>query len=271
MRSATGNGTDATPALGEEAGATYTVGQVARLARVSVRTLHHYDQIGLLTPAGRTEAGYRRYGRADLERLQRILTYRRLDFELEEIRALLDDPGTDARQHLERQARLLGRRAERIARMRATIAKMLEAYDMGMNLDPEEMLEVFGDFDPTEHAAEAEERWGGTDAYRQSAERARGYRKEDWQRLGAEAAAINDRFVEAMNSGLPPTSEAAMAAAQAHREHITRWFYECTAEIHEGLAEMYVTDERFEATFERVAPGLAAYVSAAIKANAARR
>jgi DNA-binding transcriptional MerR regulator len=172
----------------------YTVGDVARLAGVSVRTLHHYDAIGLLRPADRGDNGYRSYGPQDLERLQRILAYRELGFELATIGALLDDPATDRIDHLRRQATLLDARMERLEAMRSSLRKTMEAYQMGIDLDPKEMFEVFGDFDPTEHAAEAEERWGDTEAFRQSQQRTRRYGKADWQRIGQASDAIERRF-----------------------------------------------------------------------------
>src|SRR5262245_31499382 len=139
-----------------------TVGAVARLAGVSVRTLHHYDEIGLLTPSGRSDAGYRRYVDADLDRLQRILFYRELGFGLDDIRTVMTDGRADASVHLRRQHGLLLERIERLRRMAAAVEKALEAETMGIPLTPEERFEVFGDFDPDAHAAEVEERWGDT-------------------------------------------------------------------------------------------------------------
>lgn len=248
----------------------HTIGEVAKLANVSVRTLHHYDDIGLLSPSARSETGYRLYDSVDLERLARILTYRELDFELATIRELLDDPGSDEATHLRRQAELLDRRAARLDAVRATLRKTLEARRMGIDLDPKEMLEVFGDVDPTRHAAEAEERWGDTDAYAQSRERARNYRKEDWKEMQAQMDAVHGRLAEALRAGTPATDPAAMDAAEAHRRLITRLFYDLSHEMHGNLADMYVADPRFTATYEAIEPGLASYVAEAIHANAKR-
>jgi len=234
-----------------------------------VRTLHHYDRIGLLRPSARTPSGYRSYGPADLERLQRILGYRELGFSLEEIARLLDGD-SDPMLHLRRQRDLLAGRIDRLQRMLATLERTMEAHRMGINLNPEEMLEVFGDHDPTEFAEEAEQRWGDTDAYRESQRRASSYTKDDWKAMGAEAEAIRERLAAAQAAGLPADSPEAMDAAQAHRDHISRWFYDCTTEIHLGLAEMYLADPRFTEHYESVAPGLAQYVHDAIVANAAR-
>ncbi len=247
----------------------HQVGEVARLAGVSVRTLHHYDDIGLLRPSARSEAGYRLYHRDDLERLLVILAYRELGFELDEIGRLLLAPSAPI-EHLERQLALLERRAARLEQQRKHVRKLLEATKMGIRLDPNEMLEVFGDHDPGQYAAEAEQRWGDTDAYRQSQRRAAGYGKADWARMRREMEAVEARLAEAMAAGVAPDDEAAMDAAEAHREHIGRWFYDCSHAMHLGLAEMYTSDPRFTRHYEARAEGLAAYVAGAIRANAAR-
>jgi DNA-binding transcriptional MerR regulator len=248
----------------------HTVGTVARLAGVTVRTLHHYDEIGLLTPSGRSDAGYRRYADPDLERLQRILFFRELGFGLDEIKKVMNDGGADASAHLRRQHAMLRERIRRLERMATAVEKALEARTMGVSLTPEERLEVFGDFDPDTHAAEAEEHWGEADAFRESQRRTARYTKADWQRMKEESAAPITALATAMHAGTPADSVAAMDAAEAHRQHISRWFYECTYEIHVGLGKMYVADPRFRATYEKVAPGLAEYLRDAIVANAAR-
>ncbi len=247
-----------------------TVGAVARLAGVTVRTLHHYDEIGLLRPSSRTEARYRRYGDADIERLQRILFYRELEFGLDQVRDALADPDADPLLHLRRQHALLKARIERLKRLCDAVALAMEARQMNIPLTPEERLEVFGAFDPDEHAAEAQEDWGDTDAYRESARRTARYTKEDWVRIKAEGEAATRAVVDAMHAGLPADSVDAMDGAEAHRRQIDDAFYPCSYEMHCGLAEMYVADPRFTATYEKIAPGLAQYLHDAILANAAR-
>jgi DNA-binding transcriptional MerR regulator len=247
----------------------YTVGQIARLAGVTVRTLHHYDQIGLLSPADRSGAGYRRYGDEDLRRLQRIMFYRELGFALEDITDLVNDPAADPTEHLRRQHRLLTARLERTRRLVQAVETAMEAERMGISLTPEERLEVFGDHDPAQYAEEVQERWGDTDAYREVARKTKGYTKQDWLTIKAEAEAITQAFAAARASGAADSAEA-MDIAERHRQHIIRWFYACPPEMHRGLGEMYVADERFAATYESVAPGLAAYVRDAFAANARR-
>ncbi|MDQ0992235.1 MerR family transcriptional regulator [Streptomyces sp. V3I7] len=252
----------------------YSVGQVAGFAGVTVRTLHHYDDIGLLTPGGRSHAGHRRYSDADLDRLQQILFYRELGFPLEEVAALLDDQATgkaDPRAHLRRQHELLTARIEKLQKMAAAVEHAMEARRMGINLTPEEKFEVFGEYDPDSYEEESLRRWGDTEPYRQSRRRVASYTKEDWLRIKAEGAGNTNAFVALMDAQVAPDSESATELAEQHRQQISRNFYDCTYEIHRGLAEMYVADERFAATYEQIRPGLAAYLKAAILANAARR
>ncbi|PWR06239.1 MerR family transcriptional regulator [Micromonospora acroterricola] len=249
----------------------YTVGQVARVAGVTVRTLHHYDEIGLLSPSGRTPAGYRRYDDADLERLQLVLYYRELGFPLEEIAAIIDDPAADPAAHLRRQHELLTVRIKRLQEMVTAIEFAMEASKLNIPLTPEERFEVFGDFNPEEHEAEAEQRWGDTEAYRESNRRVSRYGKDDWLRIKAENEDWGRRMTEVLASGVPADSPEAMELAEEHRQIISRWFYECSYEVHTGLADMYMADERFTRHYENTAPGLAAYLNEAIHANAISR
>jgi MerR family transcriptional regulator, thiopeptide resistance regulator len=246
------------------------VGEVAALTGVTVRTLHHYDRIGLLRPSGRTAAGYRQYAAADLERLHQVLLYRELGFPLEEVAALLDDPAADPAEHLRRQHRLLRERLARTQAMVAAVEKEMEARHMGISLTPEERFELFGDWLPEEYEAEAEERWGDTEAWAQSSRRTAAYTKEDWVRVQAEGADVERRFAEALRDGAPADSARAMDLAEEHRQQISRNFYDCPPAMHAGLGRMYVEDERFTAHYEQITPGLAQYVSTAVQANAAR-
>ncbi|WNZ09520.1 MerR family transcriptional regulator [Streptomyces sp. 11x1] len=249
----------------------HTVGQVAGYAGITVRTLHHYDEIGLLVPSERTHAGHRRYGDADLDRLQQILFYRELGFPLDEVATLLDDPEADPRAHLRRQHELLTVRIERLQKMAAAVEHAMEARRMGINLTPEERFEVFGDKDPEQYAEEAEQRWGGTEAYAESQRRTAGYTKDDWKRMQAEVADWGARYDALMAAGEESTGEAAMHLAEEHRQQINTWYYDCPYEMHRCLGEMYVSDERFKAFYDAMRPGLAEHLRDAINANAARK
>ncbi|MCT2589998.1 MerR family transcriptional regulator [Streptomyces sp. N2-109] len=248
----------------------YSVGQVARFAGITVRTLHHYDGIGLLVPCGRNHAGHRRYTDADLDRLQQILFYRELGFPLDEVAVLLDDPDADPVEHLRRRHRLLETRIGRLREMATAVEHAMEAHKMGISLTPEEKFEVFGDFDPEEHAEEVERRWGDSDAYRQSQRRTAAYGKEDWLRIKGEQEDWQRRFVALMDSGAASEGEAAMDLAEEARQQICRFYYDCDYEIHTGLAGMYVGDERFRSYYEDIRPGMARYLHDAILANAVR-
>jgi MerR family transcriptional regulator, thiopeptide resistance regulator len=249
----------------------YTVGAVARLAGISVRSLHHYDQIGLLAPSGRSPGGYRIYSLGDLKRLQQVLFYRALGFPLDEIARILADPGQDAHAHLRRQHRLLREQITRRQDMLAAIEKELEAGQMGIALTPEEQLEIFGTTKVTgEWADEAQQRWGDSQAWAASQRRAAAYTKQDWLDIEAEASAINREYAAAMAAGIPADDPRATGLAERHRQHISRWFYDCTPDMHRGLAEMYLSDERFTQTYDDMTPGLARYVHDAMLANAGR-
>jgi DNA-binding transcriptional MerR regulator len=244
-----------------------TVGQVAEQLDVTVRTLHHYDEIGLVRPSERTPAGYRLYTGDDLTRLQHVVVYRRLGFALEEIALLLEHPES-AGEHLRRQRGAVIQRLDEMRALVAAIDRALEREMSNQPATPDDMSELFGEgFHDAQ--AEAEERWGDTDAWRQSQERTKGYTKADWEEVKAESDRTHQAFTDAMDAGEPPTSEVAMAAAELHRTSMKR-FYECSYEMHRGLADMYVSDPRFTATYDRIRPGMAHYVRDAIHANADR-
>ncbi len=240
-----------------------TVGEVARLAGVSVRTLHHYDEIGLLRPSGRTPGGYRTYDDADVDRLRSILTYRELGLGLDEIAAAID-ADTDAIGILRAARDRVSARIRRLEAVRESLDEAISGEHRGQTMTPEEKLSVFGDFDPDAHEEEAQERWGDTDAYAESARRAAAYTASDWERIQAEAAGIYERFVALMDAGASPGSGEARAAVEEHRRHISSTFYECSPEIHAGLGAMYVADERFTRSIDAHGGGLAAYMAAAI-------
>jgi len=245
-----------------------TIGQAAALAGVSDRTLHPYDEIGLVSPRARTPAGYRSYDDSDLDRLRQALFYRGIGFSLAEIAIVLGRSDGEARSHLRRQHALLTRRIDTLQRMRAAIEREMEAGLMDIKLTQQERFEVLGDFRPEEFAQEAADRWGDTDAYQQSRRRTSSYTKQDWVTIKAEGAAIEADLVAAFLAGAAPDDKASAAIAERHRQHIIRWFYDCGHAAHRGLGEMYVADERFRDHYDDLAPGLAGFVRAAIIANA---
>lgn len=247
----------------------FTVGQVADLAGVTVRTLHHYEKIGLLEPDDRTGAGYRKYSDRDLDRLRNILFYRELGFPLDEIATILDDPGADAAAHLRRQRELLNSRISRLREMVAAVDKEMEAHTMGIALTPGEKFEIFGPNYSEDYEAEAEKRWGDSEQWKQSQQRTAELTKKDWIEIKETGDDLNRRMAEALHSGAAPDSDAAMDLAEEHRRGIER-FYDCSYGMHRGLGELYLADTRFTKTYEVLAPGLAQWVRDAIHADADR-
>lgn len=248
----------------------HTIGEVAKLAHVSIRTLHHYDEIGLLAPSGRSEAGYRLYSASDLERLQQVLFYRELGFGLAEIAGLMSNPALDRREALAAQRELIAGRASRLGAMLRLIDKTLASLEGGIAMTKEEMFEVFGDFDPSVHEQEVQQRWGDTDAYKESARRAKGYTKADWQRFKDEQEAVGARMIELFDAGVAPSDPRSMDVAEDARLQIDKWFYPLSREMHVCLGEMYIADPRFKATYDKMRDGLAQWLRDAIKANAER-
>jgi DNA-binding transcriptional MerR regulator len=247
---------------------TYQVKEVAQIAGVSVRTLHHYDAIGLLVPSGRSEAGYRLYDDDDLLRLQQILIGRELGLALESIGRALDDPAFDRRQALLAQRLELERRAEQTAEMIRAVDRALEVLERGeRNTD---MKQLFDGFDASKYEAEAEQRWGQSEAFRESKRRTARYGADDWKRFGAEQAAIMSDAFALLSAGERPDSAPAMAVAERHRLAIDRGFYPCSHTMHRGLSDLYENDGRFAENIDKFGAGLSAFLVAAIRANSAR-
>jgi DNA-binding transcriptional MerR regulator len=246
------------------------VGQVAERYGITVRTLHHYDEIGLLVPSERTHAGYRLYTGADLLRLGAIVTYRRLGMALSEVQALLDGDA-DVVATLTRQKEAVLRNVDELHQLVGAIDRVLEAEMTNQPATDADLKEIFGDGFSEDYQQEAQERWGDTDAWKQSSARTKGYTKADWEEIRAESEAVNAAFVAALQSGEPATSAAAMDAAEAARLQIHTRFYDCSPTFHRDLGDMYVADPRFTKTYEDQATGLAQYVRDAIHANANRQ
>lgn len=234
-----------------------TVHQVSELTGVSVRTLHHYDQLGLLKPAQITEAGYRLYDDAALQRLQSILLYRELDFPLREIKALLDDPAYDPKEALARQIRLLECKRRRLEGIIAFARDMEKQGEIRMD------FQVFDKSEQEKLQAEAKAKWGQTEAWQgweqQGAKHSHQQQVQDGNRLMAKLAAIGalrDKGAEA------PEVQAQVAELQ---QLITDCFYPCDRETLRGLGQMYVADERFARNIDRAGgEGTAQFVSEAI-------
>lgn len=249
-----------------------TVGRVAEMVGISVRTLHHWDDIDLVRPSGRSWSDYRLYDADDIARIHRVLVYREIGLPLAQIARILDDPDLDPREHLQRQRSLLAERISRLTKAAHAVDQMIERTtpmndQQDITLSPEEQTRIFGtDWDPA-WKDEARERWGDTEQWRQSVERTGGFTSADWKRVAEETAALDADLAHAMQRGIEPGSEEANALAERHRASISQ-HYDCTPSMHVVLARMYTEDERFTAHYERRAEGLAVWLRQVIEASA---
>ncbi len=235
--------------------------EFAELTGVSVRTLHYYDEIGLLKPAFVDEQnGYRYYNENSLERMQEILFYRELDFELKSISEILSSPDYDKQKALAEQRKLLVLKKERLERI-------IDALD-----EAEKGKVIMNAFDNNEYEiarkqyeAEAKQRWSETDAYKEHTEKTAGYTKDKWQQVNDGLNAVLAKFAECMNNGHTADSPEAQTLVKELQTHITENYYTCTNEILAGLGQMYVFDERFKTNIDKHAFGTAEFISQVIK------
>ncbi|WBQ07111.1 MerR family transcriptional regulator [Kribbella sp. CA-293567] len=245
-----------------------TVGRTADLVGVSVRTLHHWDAIGLARPSGRTWSGYRVYSDEDVGRLHRVLVYRELGFPLAEIGKLLDDPEVDARSHLRRQRSELVDRIDRLQTMVSSVDRMLEATRTGIQLSPAQQVEIFGAGWRPEWIDEAESRWGDTPHWAQYAERTATLTPDDWNQIATTTKQLDDDLTAALRSGLAANSSEANALAERHRALLTTYF-DCTHSMHVCIARSYTDDPRYVEHYDKIAPGLSTWLRDSIFSNAA--
>lgn len=240
---------------------TYTVKQLSRLAGVSVRTLHHYDAIGLLQPERTRKNGYREYGEPELLLLQQVLFFRELEFPLTEIKKIIQSPNFDLVQALADQKRLIEIKRKRLAGLVKTIEETIKKLHKEKNMEDQELYASFSKEEGDKYAEEARQRWGHTDAYKQSQERVKKMTKEDWARISKKSDEIMKGLVANMGNG--PDSAEVQALISRHYDSL-RNFYEPSLEMYRGLGEMYVADSRFAAHYEKYAPDMAAFMCQAI-------
>lgn len=237
-----------------------TVGETARLTGVSVRTLHYYDEIGLLRPSGASEGGYRLYDEGCLARLQQILFFREIDLPLEEIGRILNSPAFDSRIAMERHRELLAMKAARLEQLIGLVDNILKG-EMEMDFKPFDASAL--EQAKAQYEQEARERWGDTQAYAQSEAKTRAYGKADWEEIAAQAEELYRSLAACMGDG--PASPRAQKLVGQWQAHITRYYYGCTDDMLAGLGALYVADERFTRHIDRFAPGLAAFLGDAIR------
>ncbi|MBQ1236127.1 MAG: MerR family transcriptional regulator [Oscillospiraceae bacterium] len=230
--------------------------EFAEFTGVSVRTLHYYDEIGLLMPAFVDKTtGYRFYDENSLLRMQEILFYRELDFSLKSIREILSSPNYDKNKALIEQRQLLTLKKERLDRLISAIDGALKG---------ENVMSAFDNSEFEMHKAEAREKWGQTDAYKQHAERTKNYSKQKWNDLAEGMDHIMAEFAVCMRKDETPDSAVVQNLVKLLQNHITENYYLCTNEILAGLGQMYVADERFKNNIDKHADGTATFICEAI-------
>ena len=233
---------------------------MAKLTGVTVRTLHYYDEIGLLKPSQVTESGYRLYSDGDLELLQQILFFRELDFSLGDIRKIMGNPAYDRETALRNHRQLLLQKRRHLDGLITLVENTLKGeYDMSFKqFDGSEMEET-----KKKYAAEAKERWGNTDAYAEYEEKTRDYDDPQWKLLKGEGAEILAEF--GRNRHLEPGSPEAQALVKKWQDYITANYYTCTKPILSCLGEMYIGDDRFTENLDRNGEGTALFMATAIE------
>ena len=247
----------------EKRATTYTVHQLAGMAGISVRTLHHYDHIGLLPPSGRTAAGYRLYGEEDLLRLQQILFFKELDLPLEEIRRILADPGFDRVRALAQHRRTLELRAERLARLLNTIDRTIARLtEVDMSLTDEELYEGFPREQVERWQREVKEQYDPI-LVAESNRRVSKMSKAEWQGIKAEGDVITRLVANLAEAGRPPSDPEVQAAIARHHAWIEH-FYPCSAEVYRGLGQLYAEHAEFRANYDKYRPGLADFMRKAM-------
>ena len=215
-----------------------TVNEVSKLSGISVRTLHHYDEIGLLKPTAITEAGYRLYDDTALERLQHILLFRELQFPLKDIKEILDSPDFDRNKALEQQIELLTMKKEHL--------ENLILYARGIKTLGVKHMD-FSAFDTKkmdEYAAQAKENWGKTEAYKEFEEKSKDWTPDSQKSTTAGLIAIFAEFGEEMK-GIDPADEKVQAQVKKLQDYITEHYYTCTNQILSGLGQMYAGGGEF--------------------------
>ena len=236
--------------------------EFAKLTGVSVRTLHYYDEIGLIKPAlVDAQNGYRFYDENSLLRMQEILFYRELDFPLKSILEILSSPDYDKQKALAEQRKLLELKKERLER----IIDALDGAEKGKIT-----MTAFDNSDyetaRNRYEAEAKRRWGETAAYKEHAEKTANYTKDQWQAVTDGLMTVLAKFAVCMNDGHTADSDEAQALVKELQNYITANYYTCTNEILAGLGQMYVADERFKNNIDKHTPGTATFISESITA-----
>lgn len=244
-----------------------TVGQTAARLAVTVRTLHHWDEIGLAPASLRTDAGYRLYTATDIERLHRVIVYREIGLGLDQIRAVLDEPDVEPLAALRTQRDDVSQHLDRLRHLRTGLDRMIEAHERGVLLTADEQAAIFGpDWNP-DWPAMARRRYGHTPQWQQYAERAAARTPNDWRAVTAAMTDVDRELGAALHADVTPGSAAADRLVERHREAIGA-FFPVTRSMQVCLGRMYEADPAFTAHYDGIRPGLTSWLRQSIDANA---
>lgn len=243
------------------------VGQAAARLGLTVRTLHHWDEIALAQPSSRSAAGYRLYTAGDLERLRRIVVYRELGLGLEAIRGVLDDPDTDVVTALRAQRAQLAERIEHLRTLSGDLDRMIDAHEHGLLMTAEEQTAILGPEWNPQWPAQARQRYGDTAQWQQYAERSASRSPADWQAVAEATDAFDRALAVAMKAGVTPGSPEANALVERHREVFAAYF-PITRQMQVCLGRRYEADPAFAAHYDGIHAGLAAWFRRIIDASA---
>ncbi len=236
--------------------------EFAKLTGVSVRTLHYYDEIGLLKPSAVDEQnGYRYYDEGSIGRMQEILFYRELDFPLKRIKEILSALDYDKQQAFKAQKHLLTLKRARLERLIAALDHAMKGEKITMNIFDNSEFEA----QRAQYEKEANARWGTSSAYKEFAEKTKDYSNEQQNELAAGMNGIIAEFARCKGDGFAPQSDAAQALVNKWQEYISEHYYSCTTEILSGLGQMYAADARFKENIDRQGDGTAQFMSDAIE------
>ncbi|MEA4853613.1 MAG: MerR family transcriptional regulator [Christensenella sp.] len=238
-----------------------TVNEVAKLTGISVRTLHYYDEIKLLSPTKVSGAGYRFYDNAALARLQQILFFRELDFPLKEIRMILNDASFDEKQALQAQKKLLMLKKKRLDRLIRILNNRLKGEK---NMSFKEFSEMDLERTRQAYAQEVRTRWGTTSVYAQYQKKNSSRDGMEWENIDRKTQDFYKQLADAMQQHRPGDTPVQELVTK-WQSHISKYYYDCTDEILAGLGEMYSADERFRTYIDQFAAGLAVFFSEAIR------
>lgn len=247
-----------------------TVGQAAARLGVTVRTLHHWDEIALARPSSRSAAGYRLYAAGDLERLRRIVVYRELGLDLEGIRAVLDDPNAEVVTMLHAQQDQPAARIAHLTALGNDLARMINAQERGLLMTPEEQTATFGPGWNPQWPAQARQRHGDTPGWRQYAERSASRTVDDWQAVADASTALEQALADAMDAGVEPGSPAADALVERHREAFSAYF-PITRQMQVVLGRRFEADPAYNAHYAGIRLGLASWLRRIVDASARAR